>query len=184
MEVVGFDSAFPFAAFFGIPGMILLGILWLVVGVRLTSGDAMDKSNRIAQLYGYTVCIIAVLTFLFSGSTFLESAMRRAEPLSGGDRFSFNESDYSSFESWKASKETQAMMQERFTKDPPRPAEPDSVLRPRYEALRASAISNARIRATQGMIRSGFALLAAIVLFITHWAWLRKQRANGTAAPA
>ena len=181
MEVVSGVGGFPFLAFFAVPGMILLGVLWLVVGVRLTSGDAMDKSNRIAQLYGYTVCIIAVLTFLLSGSTFLESAMHRSDPLTS-DRFAYGQLDYSSFESWKASRESQAAMFDRISKEAARPAEPDSVLRPRYEEMRAAEIANARVRATQGMIRSGFALLAAIVLFVTHWVWLRRQRANGAAA--
>jgi len=170
-----------FTGFWIILGMTLLAVAWIVAGIRLSAGDPMDKSNRIAQLYGYTVCLVAVLTFLISGSSFIESAMQRSAPLSG-ERFGYNALDYSSFETWKATREGPAAIFNRDANAAARPPEPDSVLRPRYEAMRASAIENGRVRATQSMIQSGFTILVAIALFVTHWTWLRKQRANGATA--
>ena len=48
---------------FGILGIgliLVVGVLWFVIAATVAlKGDTMDRSNRVAQLYGYTVCLVA-----------------------------------------------------------------------------------------------------------------------------
>jgi hypothetical protein len=49
-------------------------------------------------------------------------------------------------------------------------------LRARYEAMRADQIAQARYFATRGLVKHGLLILIALVLFVTHWRWVRNQR--------
>ena len=53
----------PESSMFGLVGIALIlivGVLWLVIAASIAlKGESMDFSNRIAQLYGYTVCLVA-----------------------------------------------------------------------------------------------------------------------------
>ena len=41
----------------------------------------MDRANRVAQLYGYTVCLVAVVTLLFAFPSVINSLFRLSDPL-------------------------------------------------------------------------------------------------------
>ena len=142
----------------------------------------MDRPNRVAQLYGYAVCLIAVVVFLVSADSFIENAFALTNPLRGGsDRFGM-EVQVSSFEAYRAT----ATREYRFNVPPvgaatPAPAPlPDSVLRARYEALRADRIEQARFDAERGLTTNGLLIVLSIALFVVHWRWLRQP----AAAPA
>lgn len=157
------------------PALFVLFLVWFIAGVRLTVGDPMDRSNRIALWYGYTVCLIAVVTFLTAGKGVIDNSMLRTHPLSGSDRYSFVEPDFSSFDAWKATQQNRLNLMERDSKAADRAPEPDSVLRPRYEALRLSASQSGVLRATRGLLEDGFLLVASLVLFASHWLFVRRQ---------
>ena len=59
----------------------------------------MEKPNRVPQIYGYTVCVIAVVTFLICASVIVNNVFDLANPIQGGLGF---ESSLSSFEAYKA----------------------------------------------------------------------------------
>src|SRR5437016_5790210 len=44
-------------------------------------GDDMERPNRVAQLYGYAVCLIAVIVFLISANSFVEHLFTLSNPL-------------------------------------------------------------------------------------------------------
>jgi hypothetical protein len=154
--------------------LLFLAVSWIAVGNRyFTGGEAMEKpTNRIAQLYGYSVCLIAVIIFVYSLQNVIENLIDRSNPLQTA--YGYGSASLDSFEAFKAT-----YASERSTpfvsQNPSRPAEKtsDAELRAQYEALRASRISSETFRTTKDLTVSGVMLLVAIVLFVLHWRWLR-----------
>ena len=135
----------------------------------------MERPNRVAQLYGYAVCLIAVIVFLISANSFVEQVFTLSNPpRAQSDRFGM-EPAVSSFEAYRATLN-------RFPVPTPQsgPAQPvsDSVLRTRYEALRADRIEQARFEAKRGLTTSGLLIILCIALFALHWRWLRSRDAS------
>lgn len=134
----------------------------------------MSRAPWIAQLYGYVVCIVAVTTFLVNIASFVNAASDRANPLyARGGGFSGGGS-LTSFESFRAT----------YQREPgPRGAVVSSdtltldQLRARYEALRADHIAQAVYSANQRLIGAGLLIIIAVALFVSHWVWLRRQKA-------
>mgnify|MGYP001791704491 CR=1 FL=1 len=132
----------------------------------------MDKQNRIRQIYGYTVCLIAVVTSLISISGVVNNAIDLSNPLmaAGGYDDSLN-----SFDAWMATRQ-------KFT--PPggdaaaRDTASDATLHVRYEAVRNSRISHLVFRARKGLIGQLLLLLIAVGLFATHWRWMRRLQGD------
>jgi hypothetical protein len=64
--------------------VVVLVIVW-VAGNALSGGEesTMDRANRVAQLYGYTVCLVAVVTLLFAFPSVINSLFRLSDPLAG-----------------------------------------------------------------------------------------------------
>jgi hypothetical protein len=128
----------------------------------------MDKPNRVRQLYGYTVCLIAVVAGLISTITALNNAFDLSNPLVA-DRFGGE--NLGSFEAYKATRGGPAWRTDAK-------AQPDTVsdatLRARYEALRADRIDRNTFQARKQLVTSLVVLLSAIVLFVAHWRWLRR----------
>ncbi len=122
----------------------------------------MQQTSRARQWYGYTVCLIAVITGLISVAGSLNNAFDLSNPLAG-ERGS--DVSLASFEAYKATRG-------RFS-----PATPDTTsettLRARYEALRADRIAHRRFQAWKGLVTQIILLVIAVALFVTHWRWLR-----------
>ena len=148
--------------------LIATGI-WAVLGARLThhsGGDTVARSPRIAQWYGYTVCLVAVVTFLLSARGVVDDLFTLSNPLHASSRYG---STLTSFEAYQA---TRDMMPRRIDGDslpPPTEAE----MRRQYDALRADQIAQARFDATRGLVASVLMILIAGGLFVWHWRWLR-----------
>ena len=157
---------------------LVIGLWALLARSDVIQGDDMERPNRVAQLYGYAVCLIAVIVFLISANSFVEQAFTLSNPLRAqGDRFGM-EPTISSFEAYRATLN-------RFPAarpDAPAPTVPDSVLRTRYEALRADRIEQARFDAKRGLTTSGLLILLSIGLFAVHWRWLRSRDVTPSAA--
>ena len=148
---------------------MLIGVaVWALVAARITitSGGSVARSPRIAQWYGYTVCLVAVITFLLSARGLVDDLFTLSNPLRTSSRYG---TTLTSFEAYEA---TQDMMPRRVQADslaPPTEAE----LRRRYTALRDDQIAQSRFDAMRGIVASLLMLLIATGLFIWHWRWLR-----------
>lgn len=141
----------------------------------------MERSNRIAQMYGYAVCLIAVVTILISANKVIDSAFDLSEPLRaeqyGGRGYSLT-----SFESYQRDRTNQGVprqrpepaMAEGTAATPPSPLT-DAELRQMYQDERNDQIGNVKFRATRSLVSSLLMMLIASVLFLTHWRWLRRQ---------
>lgn len=168
--------------------LALVVLVWIAVArTTFIQGDDMDRPNRVAQLYGYAVCLIAVIVFLISANSLVENAFTLANPLRGaGNRFG-PEPAISSFEAYRATATRENRLNPSVSGSAT-VAPPDSVLRARYEVLRADRIDQARFDAERSLTTSGLLLLLCIVLFVLHWRWLRAAAPpatdRGATAPA
>jgi hypothetical protein len=167
------------ALFSAIPLLILLGV-WILLArsAFLHGDDDMERPSRVAQLYGYSVCLIAVVVFLVSTNSFVENAFSLSAPLQAREsEFGAGfEPSVSSFEAYRATAGRSRMSAG------PGAERADSVsettMRARYEALRADRIARARFQAQRGIATSGLSLLIAIALFVVHWRWLRSRSSD------
>jgi len=128
----------------------------------------VDKPNRVRQWYGYTVCLIAVITGLICVAGVLENAFDLSNPLASGGPFG---ESLSSFDAYKATRDrTSFRPDQRSSTD----TASEATLRVRYDALRADRISQRSFQARKGLVTDIIILLIAIGLFVTHWRWLRR----------
>lgn len=173
--MIGSSGAGPLSLGVGIfllcIGMI---VLWFIVGTAATlKGTAMEPSNRLAQMYGYTVCLVALVTALASSVSILDAAFDRAHPLQ--TEFPFGAS-LVSFEAYKAT-----TARERMMLGPAEAAKPDTsseaTLRKRYDALVEERMAATVYRTSKTFITSGIMLVIAGTLFFGHWRWVRRQAA-------
>jgi len=123
----------------------------------------MAKPNRVRQWYGYTVCLVAVITALLSLAGVVNNAFDLSSPLAS-DSYG---ASLTSFEAYKSTRSAPAQPAATETLS-------DSVLHARYEALRADRIVQRSFRARKGLVTDIVLVLVAIGLFGTHWRWLRR----------
>jgi hypothetical protein len=156
----------------------------------------MDRINsRIAQVYGYAVCFITVITMLISIKQVVDALIDLSDPIRAeGGGYGRMGRPLTNFEVYK--------MAARREPDPRRPMSTipapvtstpvqttamadtlsDVELRRMYQAEREEAIGNAKFRATRSLVGNLLLIVLAAVLFVVHWRWL-KQRDSASAEP-
>ena len=173
----------------GLLWFLLVLVLLLVVGgwvllarAAFLDGGDMDRPNRVAQLYGYTVCLIAVIVFLISANSLVDNMFDLANPLASQAAQFGPGGSVTSFEAYRATAD-----RDRPVAGPPGAVAAhdtisESELRSRYEALRADRLASVRFQASRDLTTSALLLVLAIILFVTHWRWLR-SRAEDVVVP-
>lgn len=135
----------------------------------------MDQPRRIPQLYGYTVCLIAVITILISLNSVVNNVFEFAEPEMS--REVTGEFGGRSLEACRQRyvRTTGAMRPtEAGTAAPEMPS--DSVLMALCAEERTERVAAVRHRALRSLVTSSLMLLVAGILFAVHWRWLRGSR--------
>ncbi|MES2521784.1 MAG: hypothetical protein V4617_03715 [Gemmatimonadota bacterium] len=132
----------------------------------------MTQPNRVRQFYGYTVCLVAVVTSLLSINGVVDNAIRLSDPVASASEFSEN---ISSFDAWMVTRG-------RYNAETKQDTASAETLRRRYEAVRSSQIAASNFRARRGLITQSIVLAMAIGLFATHWRWLRRPRPDDSVA--
>jgi hypothetical protein len=129
----------------------------------------MEKPNRVRQIYGYMVCLVAVVTALLCLNGAVGNAINLADPAAAAGEFGEN---IESYEAWMGSR-----AQMRPTMEPGQTADTTSEAthRARYEAARRNSIARVSFRSRKGLITQGIVLITAVLLFATHWKWLRNS---------
>ncbi|HTO72822.1 MAG TPA: hypothetical protein VMJ30_03335 [Gemmatimonadales bacterium] len=154
----------------GFPVVVLL-ILWLLVAGTLTLREpAVEKPNRVAQLYGYTVCLIALILGLMSVSGLMDAAFERANPLQGGD-YPFGAS-LTSFDAFKARHGDADPFERRENAAPDTASE--ATLRIRFDALVAERLARVQYQTSRELVTKTILLLLSLGLFAFHWRWVRR----------
>jgi len=142
----------------------------------------MERSSKIAQAYGYAVCLIAVITLLFSTKGIIDAAFDSSAPIRA-DRYGMGV-NITSFEAYKRDRF------ERAGSGRPVPGPDgtvtqqtvnysDAELRAMFEDDRANHIENVRFRAMRSLVSNLLMVVIAVGLFVTHWRWLRRQGDTG-----
>ena len=176
------DFAGPFTFVFSILSAIVLIAAWVILAAsRFVQGGVMERPERVPQLYGYTVCLVALLWGIGSLLSLVQNMQSLSAPeLRRLETFGF-EPSVTSFEAFRATYD----QSRRFgMADPNAKVEttPEPELRRRYEALRDDRIHRARLEARQELVRDILSLVIALLLFVFHWRWL-KRRAGPLPVP-
>ncbi len=135
----------------------------------------MDQPRWIPQLYGYTVCLIAVITILISLRSVVNNVFEFAEPEMSREITIMGDMGGWSLEACKQRMRTSAAIRQggsAVSIEVP----PDSVLMALCAEERAERIAAVRHRALRSLVTSTIMLLVAGILFAVHWRWLRGSR--------
>jgi hypothetical protein len=140
----------------------------------------VEKTGKVPQVYGYTVCVIAVVTFLICATVIVNNVFDLANPIQAGYGL---ESSLSSFEAYQATYQKDQRSGSAAAAAEPRPDTlSEAALRVRYEAVRADRIARVRFQSWKALTTSGLLLVISVVLFVAHWRWMKT--AGGAAEPA
>jgi hypothetical protein len=136
----------------------------------------MDQPRWIPQMYGYIVCLIAVITILISLNSIVNNTFEFAEPEMS--REVTGEFGGRSLEACR-----QRWMRTATPPGPERPTAAPTADVPSDSALlalcaeeRTDRIAAVRHRALRSLVTSTLMLLVAGILFAVHWRWLRGSR--------
>ncbi|OGF98010.1 MAG: hypothetical protein A3F83_03665 [Candidatus Glassbacteria bacterium RIFCSPLOWO2_12_FULL_58_11] len=128
----------------------------------------MEKQNKIVQLYGYSVCLVTVITFLISMAALVGTLFDLSDPLHSG-RFNGSPS-LASFENYKMD----VLKSQKEDKQESAYVPDDQTLHAMYEAAKADRIQQVRLNAHRQLTVNALLILVCIALFTTHWRWMRK----------
>ncbi len=129
------------------------------------------KPNRVPQTYGYSVCVIAVITFLICATVIVNNIFDLANPVQA----SFGTA-LSSFEAYQADQRPAVAGTARVD------TTSETTLRKRYEALRADRIARVTFQSWKAIVTSSLLLIISVVLFVLHWRWLKRLGAAAEAS--
>ena len=158
--------------------LLLIGAVWLAVAVIVHKGEDVDRPNRMAHLYGYTVCLIGLVIALITLSSILNAAFDRANPLQSESPFG---ASLTSFESYKATYRREQAVFDRAERAKPDTLS-DASLRARYDALVRDRIASTHYRTGKSITIGLIFLVLSVVLFLTHWRWVRRLNGSQRAA--
>jgi hypothetical protein len=132
----------------------------------------MEKSQKVgAQIYAYSVCIVALITFLISVTTLVNAFIDLQDPLHvfgwapGGPSLASYE-NYK-MDILKSSQKGNESLQASYVPD-------DQTLRAMYEAARADRIQSVKHQSNKSIIVGSLLIFICVILFVTHWRWVRK----------
>lgn len=166
-----------------VPLLIGVGLWLLLARSSLVRGGSMERPERVPQLYGYTVCLVAIVVMLASVSSIVEQSFTISDPLTSESAFPWAEPSLTSFEAYKATRNATFPGATNNNQEAAQRAEPsEAELRTRYEALRADRERSARRHAQRALTSSGLLFLVAAALFWWHWRWVRGPMLRSLAA--
>ena len=134
----------------------------------------MEKSQKTgAQIYGYAVCLVAVITFLISVTDLVNAIMDMGDPLHAGwvspESLSLASYEIYKMDVLKSLPKNEGSSSASYIPD-------EDGLKAMYEAAKADKIRKTELNARKRMIVGGLLIIICITLFITHWRWMKKIR--------
>lgn len=182
--MIGVSTSFPGSfgfVFAVIPAVILIAAWVILAGSRFIQGGVVERPERVPQLYGYTVCLIALIWALISVISIVGNALSLSAPeLRGISGYGF-EPSISSYEAFRTTYDRARLLSGPNPNEAKLDSIPDAELRRRYEGLRADRILRARFEAKRELILGSLSLLIAAALFAFHWRWLKRFSAVAAA---
>ena len=121
------------------------------------------------QIYGYTVCIVSVITFLICISTLLNAFFDLQDPLHSG----YNPSGSPSLVAYENYK--MDVLKNLPKSDDGNLIPNEQTIKVMYEAARNDKITSVKHQAHRSIVISIILIVISITLFTTHWLWIRKM---------
>ncbi len=140
-----------------------------------TSEIPVERSNRIAQAYGYAVCFIAIVTLLFCSKGIIDASFDLSAPLRA-DRY-MSGMNLTSFEAYKRDR-IERRDRPVAVEGAAQPQLSDEELRRMYDEQRADQTEYVKFRAMRSLVSNVILVVIAFILFATHWRWLRRESAE------
>lgn len=130
----------------------------------------MEKQNKAPLIYGYAVCLVAVITFIICIAALVNAIIDMGDPFYA-ERDPMNAPSLASFENYKMDMLKKGEGDTSFSPD-------DGTMLKMYESAREDKIRAVRHRTSRTLIVNAILLVICSVLFITHWRWMRKLRTS------
>lgn len=128
----------------------------------------MKHPNRIAEVYGYLICLVSVITILITSGVIIQALIDIGHPYQSRE-FNTQSSSLVSFDNYILAKR-QSSGEDTLTKK----LTGDTVfLRGMYEAERKNLVEKVNHRIRRDIIVNSSILLFSILLFVFHWLWLK-----------
>lgn len=141
-------------------------------------GVNMSKQNILSQIYGYSICLVTLLLFLFSVPSFVKSVAN----LTDVQHATKPSTKYLSFENYKSeylSNKNDSRHQEQVKGEELKPSWPDDqALKKMYEVEKADALIGLTFQMEKQFFTRLFMMILSLGLFIIHWFWVRKITRN------
>jgi len=156
---------------------LVLVVSWVIFAAsRFIQGGVVEHSERVPQLYGYTVCLVAVLVGLASLKSGIDGILTLAEPTyaTGTPWATWAEPSVTSFEAFRVTYDRAREMTAGPNAPRPEPVA-ESELRRRYEALRGDRTARTLVSARRSLATSSLLFFVSVVLFSVHWRWLARR---------
>ncbi len=118
------------------------------------------------MIYGYAVCLVAVITFIICIAGLVNAVMNLSDPLHAERDYNKSPS-LASFDIYKMDILTSSDKEQTFTPD-------DQTLLAMYEAAKSDKIQSVKHRAIRDIMVNSLLIIICTVLFLTHWLWMRR----------
>ena len=126
------------------------------------------KKTKMSQVYGYIVCIIAVITMLISLGGLITSVIDSMDPL-----YTWGDTNHlSSFENFKMNALNSGKADIAYNPD-------DATLRTMFEDAKNHKIRKVQHETKKSIIVSSVLILISVLLFLVHWRWMRRIDKKG-----
>jgi hypothetical protein len=132
----------------------------------------MEKSSKIvAQVYGYAICLVAVITFLIATFALITAIIDLSDPLHSGwtPQGAPSIASYENYklDVMKSYQNTSGTNKESILPD-------ETSLKSMYDAAKNDRIQSSRRQATKTIMISSIMNLICVILFMTHWKWMQR----------
>lgn len=133
----------------------------------------MERTRVVAVIYGYLVCLAAIITVALSVGDFVKAGFRLADPLRHRveDLTDGYGRDLSSLSAYK-------QFNGPYSSGPGGGQLSEPEIKQAFEDARTERIASARLSAWQLITRAGLLTVLAVGLFISHWRWLGRVRSE------
>ncbi|MFI5187154.1 MAG: hypothetical protein ACHQF0_10540 [Chitinophagales bacterium] len=132
----------------------------------------MEKSTKIvAQVYGYAVCLVTVITFLISTTALVTAVVDLGDPMHSGYTPQGSPS-LASFENYRL--DVMKSFQKGAETGEQSYAPTEQTLRSMYDAAKNDKIQSSNHQSDKTILISSLIIVICMILFFTHWNWLRR----------
>jgi hypothetical protein len=137
----------------------------------------MEKSNNVAKIYGYLVCLVAVITFIICIANLVNAFIDKGDPIHA-DRYSYGQSapNLASYETYKMDILKDTKKESDTTKISFIPDE--QTMKAMYEAAKNEKIQASMHNIKKEITVNLILIVVCIVLFGIHWTWMKRLAKN------